>query len=110
MHIAVFGGIAMRAIICDLSGPTRCISVNGRLYLFEIPQYCGAFLLNKDGSERRSAAPRRVWDAISWWAQQGERIGDDGLCIWDYPGKEILEHIAGLHYKLVGFEPPVRGS
>lgn len=85
------------------------ISVKGKVYLFETPLYCGAMFVGKNGRERANV-PRLAWDAISWWAQQGRRIDDSGLCIWDYPAKEKLKHLGGRHYQIIGYEQPVRGS
>jgi hypothetical protein len=95
--------------VCRLSSPTRRVSVKGKIYLFEILTSGGAAFVTSTGKERRQV-PTLAWEAISWWAQQGERIDEDGLCMWDYPPKDILKHLGGRHYLLVGQEPPVRGS
>ena len=95
--------------MCVLAGgPMRKISVGGKIYEFEMHPYCGPTILNRKGSPA-AIQPRDFLHAASQWAQQGERMEGD-LCRWDHEPKEILKHLGGRHWKLVGYEPAVRGE
>lgn len=88
----------------------RKISVAGKIYEFEMHPYCGPFLLNKKGNPIDiRKVPIAFLEAVSLWAQQGERIEDD-LCRWDKEPEEILEHLGGKHYKITGYKPAEKGS
>ena len=98
-------------IACVLKGgPDRTISVDGKLYRFEMNPYSGPGFLNKRGEVTDRHIPQKVWEAVSLWAQQGERLDETGLCVWDRPPKEILKPMGGRNYLLVGYEPGERGS
>lgn len=78
-----FGGA-----IVTLAGPERKIVVRGKTYRFEMHPYCGPALLREDGEPRANQfapAHKRFWDAVSLWAQQGERVDSAGLCVYDEP-------------------------
>lgn len=97
----------MRVLI-SRGGPMRRISVNHKIIEFEMHPYCGPTILNRKG-EPAAKQPHDFLHAASLWAQQGQRI-EDGLCRWDHEPKEIVKHIGGRHWKLIGYEPPVRGE
>lgn len=97
----------MRAFIC-CGGETLKISVGGKIYRFEMHPYCGPFLLNSKG-ESVAKEPMEFLKAVSFWAQQGERIRD-GLCVWDIPSVPITKHIGGKNYKIVGWTRERKGK
>jgi hypothetical protein len=97
-------------VACLLAGgPNRTISVDGKLYRFEMNPAAGPGFLNKRGEVTDRYIPQKVWEAVSLWAQQGERLDETGLCVWDRPPKEMLKPMGGRNY-LVGYEPGERGS
>lgn len=67
-------------IICT-GGPIRKILVNGRVIEFEMHPYCGPTILKKNG-EPAKRQPMSFLHAASLWAQQGQKIDKNGLCIW----------------------------
>lgn len=93
----------------DGGGPMRKISVNGRIYEFEMHWYCGPTILNRKGDPLKHQ-PLDFLHAASLWAQQGERVDDNGLCVWEHEAKPILKHLGGRHYKIIGHEPPQPGA
>lgn len=84
------------------------ISVNGKIYEFEMHRYCGPNILNRKGEPIKNQ-PADFLKAASLWAQQGQRI-EDGLCRWDHEPEPILEHIVGKHYRVLGYKPQVKGK
>ena len=98
----------MKFIHIMLGGPTRKIQVDGKVFTFEMHRYCGPMLLKRNG-EPAAHQPNKFIAAASLWAQQGERMEGD-LCRWDREPKKIVQHLGGRHWKLVGYEPAVRGE
>ena len=92
----------------DCGGPMLKISVGGKVIEFEMHPYCGPNILNRKG-EPLATQPHDFLVAASLWAQQGRRM-EDGLCRWDHPPKEILKHLGGRHWQILGYEQPVRGT
>lgn len=89
----------MDKMICVLTGgPMFDIQVNGKRYHFEMHPYCGPTLQSNEFLE-----------AASLWAQQGQKV-EDGLCVWHHPPKDILKHLGGRHWQIIGQEPPMRGK
>ena len=79
----------IRGLHISFAGPTRHIVVDGVHFTFEMHDYCGPTLLDQRGDPAKSQRPRSpFWEAVSLWSQQGERVGDDNLCIWDPPDRE----------------------
>jgi len=71
-----------------LGGPDRKIVVDGKTWRFEMHPYCGPMLLREDGEPRKSQfgyATKKFWDAVTFWAQQGERVDANSICLWDAP-------------------------
>ncbi|HWL50798.1 MAG TPA: hypothetical protein VNQ90_00075 [Chthoniobacteraceae bacterium] len=101
----------MNFISISVGGPDRKISIDGKIYTFEMHPYCGPCLLNGQGDP---VDPNKTFmkflEAASLWAQQGERIGEDGLCIYDHPPEPIKQHIRGRHWKITGYTEPRRGE
>ncbi len=95
----------MNAILL-LGGPTRTIQVDGVRYNFEMHPRLGPCLLGKDGEpvSVRHPKQKRFLYAASLWAVQGQRI-EDGLCRWDHKQEDILRHIGGRNYVVVGQKP-----
>lgn len=58
------------------------IDVAEKRYQFELPYSCGLVPLNKDLSTRLTPWPLAVWDAVTSWSRQGERVDGDGVCLW----------------------------
>ena len=96
-------------VFLEHGGPTRKIKVGGKVFTFEMHPYCGPMLLRRD-VEPAAYNPPKFLEAVSLWAQQGEKIDADGFCIWYHAPKEILKHLGGRHWKLVGYEEPVKGE
>lgn len=93
-----------------VGGPMFKISVGGKIYEFEMHPYCGPTLLNRRGDPLPlDKHPKDFLEAASLWAQQGQKT-EDGLCVYYHEPKEILKHLGGRHYLLVGHEPRVRGE
>ena len=69
------------AIVC-LGGPVRKIYVRGRMWHFEMHSFLGPMPVHKktgtgiDGS-------KAFWEEVSKWAQQGQRVDDTGVCLYD---------------------------
>jgi hypothetical protein len=96
-------------VVCILTGgPTLKISVKGKVYSFEDHPYCGPVVLTRRG-DPASVQPMAFLKAASLWYAQGKRV-EGGLCRWDHEPKEILKHLGGRHWQIVGHEPPVRGN
>ena len=104
----------MTLIHLSVGGPNRTIQVNGKRYLFEMHGYCGPMAINKDGSECLTNRPDAFWEAVSFWAQQGEKVGEDGLCVWEYPERKepITKQINRRNALVIGWKtiPAVKGE
>lgn len=96
----------MSLIHISLAGPTRTITdAKGNRWTFEMHHYCGPIALNKRGDPMEGQPGERspFWHAVTRWAQGGHRL--NGIeCIWEEEPKPVLEHIAGKHYRVVGWE------
>lgn len=92
----------------SLGGPEYDISVGGKIYHFEMHKWCGPVWLKKNGDPQETQ-PIPFLEAASLWSQQGQKV-EDGLCVWNHEPKEILKHLGGKHWKIVGYEPAVKGS
>jgi len=69
------------AIVC-VGGPDKKIRVCGQVWHFEMHRYCGPMPLNKRTGAVREGS-RAFWKAVTHWAQQGERVDADGICVYD---------------------------
>lgn len=93
----------MRAILC-YGGPDRKIAdERGKVWNFEMHPYCGPMVTNKRGDPLKIQPPEKspFWRAVSWWAQQGQKIDAEGMCVWTKPPEPKLIHLGGRHYKVV---------
>lgn len=82
--ITSFGGITA---IVTAGGPLREISVRGKRWRFEMHRALGPMLVDLKGNALKRE-PLYVLEAISLWAQQGERLEprpepNPPLCVWD---------------------------
>lgn len=106
------GGICedMKIIHISFGGPEHDIQIGGKIYRFEMHPYSGPIALGKRGKPL-AIQPRAFLRAVSLWAQQGQQIDDEtGLCEWYHPPKEVLKHIGGRHWKIIGYEQARRGE
>lgn len=95
--------------ICILKGgPMLKISVGGKVIEFESHPYCGPNILKRNG-EPLEKQPEDFLNAASLWVQQGKRM-ENGLCRWDHEPEDIVEHLGGKHWKIVGQKPARRGE
>lgn len=93
-------------LICLLvGGPDRfIIDRRGKRWRFEDHPQMGPMLLTpKKGLECDKQPPERspYWEAVQCWYDQGKRIGDDDLCIWEPKKEPKLRHIGGRHYEVL---------
>lgn len=91
-----------------LGGPMYKIKVDEKIYEFEMHPYCGPTILNSHGNPA-ALQPHRFLEAASLWAQQGQRMELE-LCRWDREPNEILKHLGGKNWKIVGYKNPVKGE
>ena len=68
--------------------PHRIIEVEGKIYQFDMHHYCGPMPCNKDGSDRKTPWPKRAWEAVQAWIDQGKKLYDDESCVYKLPKKE----------------------
>ncbi len=94
----------------SMGGPMRKISVGGRIIEFEMHPYCGPNILHKRTGEPLANQPMDFLHAASLWHQQGQRIDENGLCVWFHDPEDILEHKGGRHYLIVGQKPAKEGN
>lgn len=94
----------MTLVHLSLGGPNRTIQVHGKRHHFEMHPYCGPVAIGKNGEPLKNQS-RSFLKAASLWTQQGQRMDDDGLCVWDHPAREepILKHLGGNRYLAIGF-------
>jgi hypothetical protein len=87
----------------------RAIVVNGITHHFEMHGYCGPINTNAKGDPITPLGARHpFWEAVTLWAQQGERIAD-GVCVWEEAPSPILRHLGGKHYEVIGYEQARQG-
>lgn len=97
-----------RVHIC-YGGPDRkIVDEKGKLWHFEMHPYCGPIPTSKQGEPLKKEPPEKssFWRVVTWWAQQGQKIGEDGLCVWIKPPEPKLIHLGGRHYKAVYEKEP----
>jgi hypothetical protein len=87
--------------VCILAGgPEFKIRVTGKTYTFEFP-HAGPAVLTKTGAIA-AVQPTAFLEAASLWNQQGRRMTEDGYCIWTPKPKDILKHLGGRNYEVIG--------
>lgn len=95
------------AIICSFTESIQSISVDGKIYEFEMHTYCGPVRLNKRG-DPHAYQPAAFLKAASLWLQQGRKI-EDGLCVWHREPEPIVERRGGIDI-LVGYTEARKGE
>lgn len=92
--------------ILTIGGPTYRIMAGGKEFRFELPW--GSLVVVGENDEEIKDPPMRspFWKAVELWREQGKKIGADSFCIYDpdLEEVEILEHLGGRNYKVIGYE------
>lgn len=83
-------------IVC-MGSPVRKIVVQSRVWHFEMHKYCGPMPVHKRTGAGVDGT-KAFWEAVTWWAQQGERIDDAGVCVYERPIEKPLYHLGGRNY------------
>lgn len=99
----------MELIHISLGGPIHTIQVNGRRVTFEMHPYCGPIAINKRTGESLKHQRMDFLTAVTQWVKGGKRTEND-LCVWYHEPVEILKHLGGRHWKLVGYAQEKRGG
>lgn len=82
--------------LINVGGPTKKIYAGGRLWYFEMHHFCGPMPIHKktgNGIEGTKA----FWEAVTLWAQQGERVNSD-VCLVDRVPPKPIYRLARGHY------------
>lgn len=97
--------------ILTVGGPVHRISVNHKIHNFEMHShsYCGPMRLNQNGEPSKTEPPDFL-EAVSLWAQQGEQVDKDGLCIWHHEPVPITKKVGKRTHIVTGWNPPVKGE
>lgn len=74
------------AAIVSLGGPERKIRIGARVWYFEMHGYLGPNPINKRTGNGVDGT-KAFWEAVTLWAQQGERVDDAGFCVYQRPPK-----------------------
>ena len=93
-------------LVCD--SPERRISVDGKIFVFEMHPRCGPVALNRRG-EPSENQPQSFLRAASLWIEQGQRV-EGGLCFWEHPPAPITKHVGGRHHRITGWHQPTKGE
>lgn len=95
-------------VFLECGGPMFKISVGGKVIEFEMHPYCGPTILKRNGDPLKHQ-PTPFLEAVSLWAKQGQKM-ENGLCVWFHEPKEIMKHLGGKNWEIIGYEPAERGS
>lgn len=93
--------------VCILRGDpdTYQLRVGGRIFRFEFSDLFGPLVVGKRDQEIKQPGEKSsFWPAVTLWKRQGKRIRD-GFCLWTPEPVEILQHLGGRNYKIVGETP-----
>lgn len=96
----------MKIIHISFAGPERVIvDAKGRRWKFEMHPQCGPIVIgvNGDPLNAQPGPKSPIWHAVTRWAQDGHRLDDKGVCVWEEEPQPILEHIVGKHYRVLGW-------
>lgn len=87
-----------------LGGPDHVIVADGKRWNFEMHPVCGPVVLNAKGDPlNHQPGPRSdLWTAVTLWAQQGQQVDSEGVCVWVPPVAELWVHMGGRHHALAG--------
>lgn len=81
-----FGKYGGRVVYLSLAGPIcRIQAQDGKTYHFEMNGYFGPMAAKANGElrTRQYGARSPFWPAFELWQEQGERVTEDGVCIYD---------------------------
>lgn len=81
----------------SVGGPERTILVGGQTWHFEMHHYFGPMPIKKRTGAGRDGT-KAFWEAVTYWAQQGERLDEAGVCVYDTPQPKPLYHLGGRNY------------
>ncbi len=90
-------------VLCTFNdGVNHKIVVRGIYYYFEFSEMFGPSRTLRNGELSKRDMPLYVYDAISLWCEQGNRLDDEGCCIWDKPPDPLAGaiHIGGRYWYL----------
>ncbi len=85
-------GIGAVCILSVADGDYQ-IDVGGRVIPFEFSDRFGPIPLNKNGEISARRPTNKFLNAATLWVEQGKRVGEDGLCIWEEPPDWKEDHI-----------------
>ena len=94
-------------------GPeTVKIIILGKTYFFEWHRMFGPSRVNGrtgDICQHQPSEKSPYWVAVQWWHDQGKRIGDDGLAVWEPEAIDvpILEMFGPRSGFIVGYEKKI---
>ena len=103
--------------LCILGGGDEyAIHIDGEVYRFEFHDRFGPLPLTKTGRERSLGPKHKFWTVVTWWSQQGRRVDENGVCIWEQPKSEFegLVHLGGRNWgspemaRSLGIKEPFR--
>ncbi len=80
-------------VACVDIGEAYEIKVDDKLCHFDWHRYSGPQPANRNGATRRTSWPKKVWEAVQLWSDQGKRVDPagpssniwTGLCLYDEP-------------------------
>jgi hypothetical protein len=93
----------------NFGGPNYKISIEGKVYTFEDHPWIGPAMLKKNG-DPAIYQPGWFLEAVTWWYQSGKKVGEDGLCVWEYPAEPITKTLCKGHAEVVGWTKPRKGE
>lgn len=93
----------------DCGGESLRINVLGREYHFEWHRWHGPIVIGKrtqNPLKEQPAMRSPFWKAVQWWHDQGKRVDDDGLAVWEPVPEEfpIIERTSARQSIVTGYE------
>lgn len=75
----------LRIICITTGGPIHRISMPGinYSYSFEMHPAMGLLECRENGDGTTKKFPRKIYEAISLWQEQGQRVDEHGRCVWE---------------------------
>lgn len=98
-------GNPMGIIHISFGGPDReIVDETGKHWKFEMHRIFGPSVIDRHGDIKSTQPGPRAsfWRVVTFWSQQGQKIGADGLCVWEKPPEPKYVHLGGRHYALEG--------
>ncbi len=84
------------AIVC-CGGPVKKIVAGSRLWHFEMHPFCGPMPIHKKTGNGVEGT-KEFWQAVTWWAEQGERVDPSGACLYQRPAPVPLYRLSRGNY------------